>query len=74
MSKQDLEAVEEDSLRFCMTETAKRMHLVEHLGGRRGERCKGEVPTFLFDDTPVATIHNVPMADIQQKVASVVMH
>lgn len=51
---------------LCVTETAERKHLNEHLGGRRGAKTE---PMLLFDDPPVAIVHSVPMADIKQRVA-----
>lgn len=56
---------------FCMTETAERKHLIEHLGGRRGAKTE---PMLLFDDPPVANVCSVPMTDIKQRVASMIMH
>lgn len=55
---------------LCMTETVEKKHLIEHLGGRRGAKID---PTLLFDGPPVVAVHSVPMVDIKQWVASVIM-
>lgn len=56
---------------LCMTETAERKCLVKHLGGGKGAKTE---PILLFDDTPVASVHSVDIADIKQRVASMTMH
>lgn len=46
------------------------------LGGEKVRAGGLEVlePVLLFDDPPVATVHSVDIADIKQRVASMIMY